>query len=146
MIFKIVLILILSITANSRLNPFEPTDLFDDIKIEDDIVSADLKQNDTININKYIKVSIFENKLTIDTNKYKLKKSIIFEDIGKIMIDFKAKVRFKSKTVSVSHKSIDKISVGSHYEENLFRVVIRMNKNTKKYKIIKSKNLTTIRF
>ena len=146
MIYKICLILILFVVAQARPNPFEATDQFKIIKIKDDITSSTIKQNNIFKVNNYITVSIYKNELTISTKNHKIIKSIIFDDIGKIMIDFGAKVRFKSKTIPIAHDNIKSITVGTHYPQNFYRVVIRMSEKTKKYKIIKGKALTTIRF
>ncbi len=146
MIYKICLIVAISCVTNARLNPFEPTELFQTIKIEDDIRVSPTYQDNVFKINQYITVSIYENKLTIHTKNHKIVKSIIFDDIGKIMIDFGAKIKFKSKTIPIVHDNIKSISVGTHYPKKFYRVVVRMSKKTKKYKIIKGKNLTTIQF
>jgi len=146
MIYKIYLILILFVVAHTRPNPFEPTDQFKTIKIKDDIISSPTKQDKIFKVNRYITVSILEDKIIINTKNHKLKKSIILEDIGKIAIDFSAKVRFKSKSIPIVHNSVKSIAVATHYPKNFYRVVIRMKKKTKKYKIIKAKSLTTIKF
>ncbi len=146
MIYKICLILILFVIAQARPNPFEPTDQFKVTKIKDDITSSPAKQDKVFEVNRYITVSILDDKIIINTKNHKLKKSIILEDIGKIAIDFSAKVRFKSKTIPIVHDSVESIAVATHYPKNFYRVVVRIKEKTKKYKIIKADNLTTIKF
>ena len=159
----------LSIMSFARLNPFEPTQTFIDLKNKheqspvkiSEISSNNIKKEDTNcsvekhvekrvvvvkkksnckNVYKFMPLKFVNIDLKDDfikinvAKKYKLINSIISDDNTKFVYDFKGKVTFYTIRKKLCSEYFDSFALGTHLEDNFFRVVIKVKKDIKEYK------------
>ncbi|OPX27821.1 MAG: hypothetical protein B1H07_00025 [Campylobacteraceae bacterium 4484_166] len=168
---KIFLIcLIITINLYARENPFEHSKSFDDIKMQkDEIVSTDKQKNKKTKEQKkeqkdkidkkdkisnsdivlkpanFLTIVIKKHSLQIKQKNYRLLRSRVFRSSNKIILDFVSRKKFKSNEYRPAHKIVKRVSVGAHYDEGFYRVIVQL-KTRKTYKTKKLKHSLQIRF
>lgn len=152
-ILTFMFIITLSLDLFGRMNPFEPTDTFNDKKSEyykiekltneDTKVSSDLtnQEKETFKILPFVNVEVVNDKLIIKVNKkYKLLNQDILKEQKKLLFDFQGNVSFYTVRKSINHKDFKSFAIGTHRQNNFFRVVVDLPENLVKYKeVINSK-------
>ena len=124
---KIILISILSITLSvslfARLNPFEPTDLFLEEKAL--ILKNQIQDDEKFKVLPFVQVQVLNDMLTITVDtKYKLLKKDLLIPETKIVFDFEGDISFYTIRKDIINDDFNSFTVGTHREDNFFRVVI----------------------
>lgn len=79
----------------------------------------------------------YSDKIFIINTKYKIIRKFTLSEDNKIVIDYKGTKSFQTKKESLNSKEFSKIWIGTHKEENYFRVAIKLNSNIQSYKVEK---------
>lgn len=111
------------------------------VKPRTDIVSEDeIKTKQLLN---FVKVEYDDDKLIIHT-KYPILKKFTLNKENKIIVDYKAKLRFYTKRDTLDSKSFKRIAVGNHRNKRYFRVVVELDTKPSNYKVVYEDKLITI--
>jgi hypothetical protein len=149
---------ILNLNLFARVNPFEPTDTFNQMQaqynltqeqqelmhqeIEDkQIEEKQIEEKKVIvekstkyNILKFINASSTNNSLIININsKYKLINQDIIYKKNKFVFDFGGTINMYTKKKRLKHSAFKSIVVGSHMKKKFFRVVVSLTDKISKY-------------
>jgi len=166
-ILTFMFIITLSLDLFGRMNPFEPTDTFNEKKSEyykikeqekakilenkhkkqiklDALKKVKIKakvKKETFKILPFVNVEVINDKLIIKVDtKYKLLNQDILKAQKKLLFDFKGNVSFYTVRKSIEHKDFKSFAIGTHRKNNFFRVVVDLPENLVKYKeVISSK-------
>lgn len=100
----------------------------------------EIKEN--FKILPFVKIYVVNDVLTIKVDKkYKLLNQDILKPVKKLLFDFKGKVSFYTVRKDIVSESFKSLAVGTHMEENYFRVVIDLPEDIINYiEKIDSKN------
>lgn len=95
----------------------------------------------------YVKIHVVNNVLTIKVDsQYKLLNQDILKPAKKLLFDFEGKVSFYTIRKNIISEDFKSLTVGTHMEENFFRVVIDLPEDIINYieKIDSKNNIITI--
>ena len=102
-----------------------------EINKDNKIAEKEEQENEILEPSEYYDILPFINATTIGKrliinvdNKYKLKNQDILHKNNKFVFDFVGSLNISTKRVNLNHQYFKSIIVGSHIEENFFRVVI----------------------
>jgi len=163
---SIFFIMLFSIILVARENPFEPTQTFLELTKKDlnitttpkDINKSIITKKEKLilqpteifsyNPLKGIRIILEDNQIKLMIKKeYKLLQQIISDDNTKFVFDFKGKLTFYTIRKNLDNKYFNSYILGTHLEDNFFRLVIKVNKNIKEYNITKLKdNILLIKY
>lgn len=94
-----------------------------------------LPPKDSYEILPFINIKVSDNQLEIFIDKrYKLINQDILEDQKKFLFDFGATESFYTIRKNLKSKNFKSFAVGTHLEQNFFRVVVELNDIVSKYK------------
>lgn len=94
-----------------------------------------LPPHDSYEILPFIDIKVSDNQLEIFIDKrYKLINQDILEDQKKFLFDFGATESFYTIRKNLKSKNFKSFAVGTHLEQNFFRVVVELNDIVSKYK------------
>ena len=74
------------------------------------------------------------NKLIINTE-YKVSKKFSIDKENKLIIDYKAKENFTTKSAELNTTNFKRVVVGNHSGENFFRIAVELNDKPSKYSV-----------
>ena len=97
----------------------------------------------TKNILPFIKLEFNDNKLIINTT-HPVSKKFSVDKENKLIIDYKAKLEFNTKTDTLESKNFKKVAVGNHKKEGYFRIAIELIDKPSKYDVTYTDDLITI--
>ena len=124
---KIISISILTIALNisvlARENPFEPTALFLEQKAL--ILKSQIKNKEKFKVLPFINIQVLDDILTINVDpQYKLLNKDHLIPANKIVFDFEGNISFYTIRKDILNDDFNSFTVGTHMEDNFFRVVI----------------------
>ena len=156
------LIIMFTLSLVARENPFKPTQTFLELKNKDQnksisVSSSELNTTVSMDLNKSNKklyqytplkgVSLSQDdtiiKLQVD-RKYPLIQQIISDDNTKFVFDFKGRYTFYTIRKKLKSDYFISYALGTHLEDNFFRVVIKVKNNIDDYKTIQENNNTIV--
>lgn len=88
----------------------------------------------TKNILPFIKLEFNDNKLIINTT-HPVSKKFSVDKENKLIIDYKAKIEFNTKTDTLESKNFKRVSIGNHKNEGYFRIAIELIDKPSKYDV-----------
>lgn len=101
-----------------------------DVISEEDMLGKELK---TLKPLDFVEITYNDEMLTV-SSKYTLIKKFLLEESNKMVLDFKANVKFYTKKEQLNSKSFESIAIGNHQKSKFFRVVIKLKNKTSMYK------------
>ncbi|MDD2894909.1 MAG: AMIN domain-containing protein [Aliarcobacter sp.] len=98
---------------------------------------ADITEDEALltkNILPFIKLEYNDNKLIVNTT-YPISKKFSVDKENKLIIDYKAKLEFNTKTDTLESKNFKRVAVGNHKKEGYFRIAIELIDKPSKYDV-----------
>lgn len=162
------LVIIFSIISIARENPFEPTKTFLQLVNKESNISI-AQTNTTIKQTvkqkavvqqkqskckksydytplKFISIQLKENSISLNiSKKYKFKQQVISEDNTKFIFDFEGNKTFYTIRQKLCNNHFKYFAIGTHLEDNFFRIVVKANKPMNNFSLSNIKNQIDIK-